>query len=140
MILFALSCTLFLSACPRDEEPILTEQISEDRLLGQVNSLSLTQISSHMIADMEIEGSLPLVNGKMEKVLTFSICFILLSLYMRKICLGVGGILAIVFFLLSSLCSKNTNQTLEFEVFLNMQSKILLLYYGIIILLSSILQ
>gem|GEM_PF-3526306 len=59
---------------------------------------------------------------------------------MRKICLGVGGILAIVFFLLSSLCSKNTNQTLEFEVFLNMQSKILLLYYGIIILLSSILQ
>nr|DAX94543.1 MAG TPA: hypothetical protein [Caudoviricetes sp.] len=44
------------------------------------------------------------------------------------------------FFLLSSLCSKNTNQTLEFEVFLNMQSKILLLYYGIIILLSSILQ
>lgn len=34
----------------------------------------------------------------MEKVLTFSICFILLSLYMRKICLGVGGILAIVFF------------------------------------------
>lgn len=71
MILFALSCTLFLSACPRDEEPILTEQISEDRLLGQVNSLSLTQISSHMIADMEIEGSLPLVNGKMEKVLNF---------------------------------------------------------------------
>lgn len=76
----------------------MTEQISEDRLLGQVNSLSLTQISSHMIADMEIEGSLPLVNGKMEKVFTFSICFILLSLYMRKICLGVGGILAIVFF------------------------------------------
>ena len=80
VILFALSCTLFLSACSRDEEPILTEQISEDRLLGQVNSLSLTQISSHMIADMEIEGSLPLVNGKMEKVFTFSICFILLSL------------------------------------------------------------
>lgn len=59
VILFALSCTLFLSACSRDEEPILIEQISEDRLLGQVNSLSLTQISSHMIADMEIEGSLP---------------------------------------------------------------------------------
>lgn len=86
VILFTLSCTLFLSACSRDEEPILTEQISEDRLLGQVNSLSLTQISSHMIADMEIEGSLPFpgesLHGKPQiKLFTSSMLLILQNIF-----------------------------------------------------------